>query len=159
MKISFSSLITLVFLIFQFSVIGQENIVVTGNDIQNSNGSVSYSLGQISYHSINTVNGSVGEGVQQPFEILLVSVEEVENNVTINVDLYPNPVSNYIILNTEQYEGLQFQLFSVNGKKLNSGTLMNKETKINMKELAKSTYFLKIQLNNQSFQTYKIIKN
>ena len=44
----------------------QESVNATGGDASGSGGSVSYSVGQITYQTHTGINGSVAEGVQQP---------------------------------------------------------------------------------------------
>jgi len=50
-------------------VSAQEAVLATGADAAGSGGKVSYSVGQIAYTSQTGSNGSVTQGVQQPYEI------------------------------------------------------------------------------------------
>lgn len=51
----------------------QESLNTTGNNDSNNNGSVSYSVGQITYQTNTGTNGSIIEGVQQPYKISVVA--------------------------------------------------------------------------------------
>ena len=51
----------------------QESVNATGGNALGSGGSVSYSVGQLTYQTHVGTNGSVAEGVQQPFEISVVT--------------------------------------------------------------------------------------
>ena len=51
----------------------QESVNATGGNAQGSGGSVSYSVGQLFYLIITGETGSVSEGVQQPYEISVVT--------------------------------------------------------------------------------------
>jgi hypothetical protein len=55
---------------FYFSTaIGQESIKTTVSNATGSEGSASYSIGQVVYQTHTGTNGSVAEGIQQPYEI------------------------------------------------------------------------------------------
>ena len=56
----------------------QSAIVPVGGDAQSSSGSVSYTVGQIAVQTAANSNGSfsVAEGVQQPYEIQAVGVDD-----------------------------------------------------------------------------------
>ena len=57
----------------------QEAIPATGGMASGSGGSVSYSLGQLVYTTNTGTNGSVALGIQQPFEIFVVtSIEQAK---------------------------------------------------------------------------------
>ena len=51
----------------------QTSVNAIGGDATGSGGSVSYSVGQVVYTTNKGTNGSVVEGVQQPYEILVVT--------------------------------------------------------------------------------------
>jgi hypothetical protein len=58
----------------------QEVIPAVGGNASGSGGSVSYSVGQVAYQTHTGTNGSVVEGVQQPYEIsVLTAIEEAKN--------------------------------------------------------------------------------
>jgi hypothetical protein len=62
----------LLFLLFGFLIPkahSQSAIVVAGGDATGTGGKVSYSVGQIAFTYASGTNGSVTQGVQQPFEI------------------------------------------------------------------------------------------
>ncbi|MCB0409870.1 MAG: hypothetical protein KDD29_06595, partial [Flavobacteriales bacterium] len=50
-------------------VFAQENTVSSGGDALGVGGSASYSVGQVVYTTHTGVNGSIAQGVQQPYEI------------------------------------------------------------------------------------------
>ena len=63
----------------------QEAIPASGGDASGSGGSVSYSIGQVVYQTHTCTSGSVAEGVQQSFEILVVTAIEEAKGVTLSV--------------------------------------------------------------------------
>ncbi len=53
----------------------QTSVNATGGNASGSGGSASYSAGQVVYTTHTGANGSVAEGVQQPFETLQITIE------------------------------------------------------------------------------------
>ncbi len=138
----------------------QEAILSSGGEALGGGGSVSYSVGQVVY-TINTgINGSVAQGVQQPYEISNVGIEQHEG-IKLECIVYPNPVNEFIKLKVESYkvENLSYQLFDVEGRLLESEKVTGNETKIKMTNLLPANYFLKVMENQKLVKTFKIIKN
>ena len=58
----------------------QTSVNATGGDASGGGGSVSYSVGQVVYTTHTGTSGSVAEGVQQPYEISVVTgLEEAQS--------------------------------------------------------------------------------
>ena len=80
----------------------QESVNATGGDALGSGGSASYSVGQVVYTTNTGTNGSVAQGVQQAFEISVVtSIEEAQG---ITLLAYPNPTTDYLTLFIGEFE-------------------------------------------------------
>lgn len=143
----------------------QESINTTGGNASGSGGTVSYSVGQVMYNTHTGTNGSVAEGVQQPYEIsVVIGIEEAEG-INLSVTAYPNPTIDYLTLEVKEFElsTLHFQLFDMNGKLLQSEKIIGNQTSIVMSNLAPATYFLKVTVKTQDFasqevKTFKIVK-
>lgn len=138
----------------------QETVPSSGGDATGSGGSSSYTVGQVVYTTNTGTNGSVAQGVQQPYEIsTTVGIEVTE----INLDLvaYPNPTNNTLTLNIGNYnnEKLTYQLYDMQGKLLDSKQVVNGSTTIGMQDLPTSTYLLNVLDNNSLIKTFRIIKN
>ena len=139
----------------------QEAIPATGGNASGSGGSVSYSVGQVVY-TINTgTNGSAAQGVQQPFEISVVTGLEEAKGINLICSVYPNPTTYFLTLKVENYdkENLSYQLYDVSGKLLENKKLDGTETSIVMSNLVPATYFLKVTQNTIEVKTFKVIKN
>ncbi len=48
---------------------GQSTIPTTGSTASGSGGTATYTVGQITYKTFSGTNGTVAQGVQQPYEI------------------------------------------------------------------------------------------
>jgi hypothetical protein len=139
----------------------QEVIPATGGNASGSGGSMSYSVGQIVYTTNTGTTGSVAQGIQQPYEISVVTELEGAKGITLKCIVYPNPATDYVMLKVENYntENLTYQLYDINGKLVENKKLDGNETSIVMSHLAATTYFLKVIDNNKEVKTFKIIKN
>lgn len=138
----------------------QEAVLTTGGNISGTGGSASYSIGQVVYTTITGTNGSVAQGVQQPFEISeVIGIKEAEG-ITLTCTAYPNPAKDYLTLKVNNYDisNLSYQLYDINGKLLENKKIAGNETTIDMNHLATATYFLKIIQSNKEVKTFKIIK-
>ncbi len=137
----------------------QQASTATGGDASGSGGSVTYSVGQIVYTTNTGSSGSVAQGVQQPYEIS-ITTGLLETDIKINLSAYPNPTTNYLMLEVVNYDkGLSYQLYDISGKLLESKQVTGNVTNIAMEQLATATYFLKVLNNNNEVKTFKIIKN
>jgi hypothetical protein len=139
----------------------QEAISASGGNGSGSGGSASYTIGQV-FYNVNTGSASKEfQGVQQPFEISVVTATEEAKDISLDFIVYPNPTSDYVILKTGTYDvtHLHYYLYNNNGVLLGNNIVQDYETTISMLNLKPSTYFLKIIDNNKVIKIFKIIKN
>jgi len=139
----------------------QESINATGGNASGSGGSVSYSVGQVVYNTNTGTNGSVAQGVQQAFEISVVSAIEETEDINLTFSAFPNPTNDFLQLKVENetLKDLSFQLYDVQGKLLQNKKITENQTNIDMSNLVSATYLIKIIQSNNEIKTFKIIKN
>jgi hypothetical protein len=139
----------------------QESVNATGGVATGSDGSVNYSVGQVVYQTYAGTNGSVAEGIQQPYEISVVTEIEEAKGINLIVSAYPNPTTDYLTLSIADFNAskLAYQLYDINGKLLENKKLEGNQTSIVMSNLVPATYFLKVTQENKELKTFKIIKN
>jgi len=139
----------------------QESVNATGGDASGSGGSASYSVGQVVYTTNTGTNGYVVQGVQQPYEISVVTGIEEAKGINLSVSAYPNPTTDYLTLEVKDVElsNLSYQLYDMNGKLLQSEKIAGNQTSISMNNLVPATYFVKVVQGNKEVKTFKIIKN
>jgi capsule polysaccharide export protein KpsE/RkpR len=142
------------------SLQAQEAVLASGGEIDDSGGSVSYSVGQLTVASYTSANGSVNPGVQQPFEVTVISGIENKNiHLNVNVLAYPNPAIDFLIIRVEsQAEQLSASLFDISGTLLRSTTVENNQAIVDVQGLAKATYLLRISGSRGHIKTFQIIK-
>lgn len=151
----------LMFIISCICATAQEVIPAAGGEAGGSGGSVSYSLGQVVYQTHTAVNGSVAEGVQQPYEIsVVIAIKETEG-ISLLLSAFPNPTTDKLTLEIHDFEisGVFYQLYDINGKLLQNEKITDLQTTISMSNLVRAIYFLKIIQGNTSLKVFKIIKH
>jgi hypothetical protein len=154
-------IILLILLGTGLTTIHAQNATATaGSNASGSGGSVSYSVGQLVYITNTGNSGSEAQGVQQPYEISIVSGIVRANNPVLNLSAYPNPTTGLIILNIGNYanENLSYQLYDLYGTRLENKNISEIQTIISLDNLASAIYFLKLTNNNKEVKTFKIIK-
>ena len=149
-------------LLFGFAIVtaqAQQATTATGGTALGSGGTVAYSVGQVVYTTNTGSNGSVAQGVQQPYEIFVeLGVEDPK--ISLTMQAYPNPTIDTLTLNVGNNElsNLNFQLIDLNGRVIENRIISNAIETIGMENLAAAVYFLKVTRSNKEIKTFKIIK-
>ncbi len=139
----------------------QEVIPVTGGEAGGNSGSASYTVGQIVYTTQTGTNGhTVAEGVQQPYEISVVTGIPEARDIRLSLTVYPNPATDHLTVKVENYEiaNLHFLVFNMNGELLQQVKATGKETTIPVLGLSPGSYFVKVLDNKKEIKVFKIIK-
>lgn len=149
-------------LLLAFSVsttYAQEASTASGGDASGSGGTVAYSVGQVVYTANTGTGGSVSQGIQQPYEISVISIKETKADILLNI--FPNPATGILTLQTGAFEQgkLTYLLFDVEGKLIDSKGIKTDHTQINMSSLQPATYVIEVKQENKTVQSFKIIKN
>ena len=139
----------------------QNTIPASGGNASGGGGTISYSIGQVVYTTNTGTNGSATQGVQQPFEISVVTGIEEAKDISLEFSVYPNPATEFIRLKIKNYviENLRYQLFDIYGNLLQNNKIEGNETNISMQSFFPATYILKVIQGNKEIKTFKIIKN
>lgn len=137
----------------------QQTTTTSGGTASGSGGTVAFSVGQVVYTTNTGSNGSVAQGVQQPYEISVVlGLEDPE--ISLTMQAYPNPTIDNLTLNVGNNElsNLNLQLIDLNGRLIENRIISNAIETIRMENLAAAVYFLKVTRSNTEIKTFKIIK-
>jgi hypothetical protein len=150
-------------LILSFSneiIQAQTSTAITGGNASGTDGTVTYTIGQVVYTAINGTTGSAIQGVQQPYEISIITGSEEVKGIELNFTAYPNPASDYFNLKVENYnnENLSYKLFDVYGKLQENEKVSGNKTTISMINKVPGVYILKIIDNQKEIKSFKIIK-
>jgi len=140
----------------------QEVIASSGEHFEQSNGSLSWTLGEPITETYT--NGSIlTQGFQQDYENIL-SIDDLTNNQIYT--LYPNPFSSeFTLLIKNEVEGVYtLQITDGQGKVILQEeynlSQSNFPIQMNVSHLAAGIYYLKIQSNsNENFTVFKLLKS
>ena len=141
------------------SIQAQQTTASAGGDASGIGGTFSYSIGQVVYTYNYGTDVIVAQGVQQPFEISILGLDNYQINLVMQT--YPNPTKDYLVLNVHALDlsNIIFQLYDVNGRLIETRTMFNPIETICMMNLPSSVYVLKVTNNNKEVKSFKIIKN
>jgi hypothetical protein len=156
-----SKLLILLFLIaYGLTIQAQNTIPASGGNASGTGGTVSYTIGQVTWQTLSGTTGSVAQGVQQPYEISVLTAIENTEGITLEYKVYPNPTAGMITLAIKPFdnENLRYRLYDLNGILLQDKKIENEVTEISLQDYSYSIYFLKVIRNNQEIKVFKIIK-
>lgn len=142
------------------SLQGQQAVVTTGGTATGTTGSVSYTVGQVAYQTYTGTGGTVQQGVQQPWEVSTpVAIANTED-ISLLMNVYPNPTSGAfkLIVGTLENRNLRYRLYDMNGLLIQDRKIDSEETEIFLQDLSSTMYFLKIMNSNQEIKVFKIVR-
>lgn len=161
MKKVFSAISLILLAVMSLSA--QSALVGTGGEASGSGGSVSYSVGQIAVQSNSEGSTSISEGVQQPYEIDVVGVDNYPD-ITLNAILYPNPTQGnlQLVMSNDQLQMVNGQwlinVFDTNGKYLFSKQINSETTQLDLSPYATGTYYINVCSGKDVMKTFKVVK-
>ena len=140
---------------FQPTVIGSSGTFATS-----LSGSMSWTVGEVMTETYSPTNNFFTQGFHQPFPLLATIIT---NPVVPNIVVYPNPITDNLIIDLSNQKGnFNIEIFDMQGKLLRTETFSSGNTLINISfhEFANGTYLLNIiNFNTNIFSSYKINKS
>ena len=141
----------------------QSAITIAGGDAVDGNASMSYSCGEVAVQYANQVaftvvniTESFAEGVQQPY----TERDAASNGIsplTVKIEVYPNPATDCVNIESDGTEPLHYTLFNTNGQMMAKGECNGNE-RVEMSSFATGNYLLRVaSSDNQNMNVYKII--
>jgi hypothetical protein len=155
----------LCFLLLNFFCIAvlqsQSAISTAGGNASGTGGSASFTVGQILYTTNTGTSGSVAQGVQQPYELSVITAIKNTQDIYLECSVYPNPTRGIVklITKSDDFEDLRFQLYDQAGMLLQNKKVESEETEISLDSFLPAVYFLKVLSAGKLIKTFKIIKN
>ena len=140
-------------------LIAQQSVNSSGGNGTGLGGNFSFSVGQIDCVSADGVNGSITQGVQQPFEIMVLG-SNIFSTINLEMKAYPNPTTTNLNLKIINYaiENLDYLLFNISGRMISQQKITSEETTISMENLSEGNYIMQVSANGKTLKTFKIIK-
>jgi len=165
-QIKFKLCAIVLFCVLLSNIQAQEVVSAAGGEVSGSGGSASYSVGQVVYTTNTGTNGySVANGVQQPYEISVVTQIPEAKDINLLISAYPNPATDYLTLkiddnfiNGNSHKQLSYQLFETSGKIMATEKITTAQTEIITGNLTQGNYLLRILENNKVIKVFKIVK-
>ena len=114
LRIVFSSF----FVLNGLAAFAQSDVVPAGGTATGEGGTVTFSVGQIAVQSNEEGSIILSEGVQQPYEIQTIGIDNYPG-ITLSAMVYPNPTAGnlQLTMSNVQLEG-EVRVFDTNGKLL-----------------------------------------
>ena len=141
-------------------LLAQKGTVASGGEASGTGGKISYSVGQIDYINATGSNGAITQGLQQPYEIqVMTGVDKTSINLTCSI--YPNPVTDVLRLSVENIteQNMTYALFTIDGKHIAQQKISDNQTEISFIGMANGFYLIKVFNSNNEVKTSKISKN
>jgi surface protein len=122
--------------------------------IQGANAQTFTPLINGTYAVILTENGCTDTSVCKT--INSVAINEIQNS--LNLKIYPNPTSNYLIIENPNSSTLQYSVHNPLGQIIKDGQLLQTENKLNLSDVTAGIYLLKIRNQEGVVQVMRIVK-
>jgi hypothetical protein len=129
-----------------------ENVISTGgNTVENSQGSLTWTIGESVVNTIESPDAHATQGFNQGW-LNFLNIERYSEN--INITVFPNPTTHYI--NIESDKPSDLIIYDVSSKIVRNLSI-EKEDKVDLNNLAPGIYFMDFTRKTNKIKTIKII--
>ncbi|MBS4013791.1 MAG: T9SS type A sorting domain-containing protein [Bacteroidetes bacterium] len=158
MKKIIISAVIIALVCFGSNIIAQQAVVTGGNFHQNSQGSITWGLGEAVIETFKQDNIIVTQGFQQS-KLTVTSIYDVPES-EFSIVAFPNPANDFVYLKIEssEFEGVQFVVYDINGRMLIRQHFSSELEKISFSDLRSGVYFIKVIHKEKELKNFKIIK-
>jgi hypothetical protein len=152
------SIVLTVFVCLGNNIKAQQAVVSGGNFHQNSQGSISWGLGEAVIETFEVDDIIITQGFQQS-KLTITTIEELPES-EFSITAFPNPANDFVYLksNLNESDDVYFTMFDLNGKIVMQDKINSTLEKVSFRALKSGVYFIKISLNNKEMKTIKVIK-
>ncbi len=127
-------------------------ISFTGNSITNGSYTLDYASGELVIETLSGLTNYCTQGLLQPNYNLPNGIESVEK---VDVNVYPNPTSDFILIKASTSEKLKIVVYNVIGGVIGE----YKSNSISLVDYPKGVFYIKIyNSKNHLIKTQSIIK-
>jgi hypothetical protein len=136
--------------------ISKQVIGTAGKTQSNSNLKVSWTSGEPVVGLMTAGGNQLGNGYYPAMDLQALSIEDT--TMAVNLNVYPNPTSQFLYVSHPDSEVFGIQIMDLNGKQIHIGTI-SKDFPQDFSTYSQGIYLVTIEnkANNQK-NTYKIIK-
>ena len=148
---------TLLMLVFSMSH-AQEVISSNGEHNSNSGFQITSTIGELVIQTQICDGIQLTQGFNQPI-LTINNILDLGNQFQIK--MYPNPANEFVIIEYHSSsESLKYELYNQLGQLITKNWIQGIITKLDLRTLSSSTYFLKIyDQKNQKKKVYQILKS
>ena len=135
----------------------QEVVASAGETQKAADIELSWTLGETIIETAESGSSVLTQGFHQS-KLVVTALDDIIANFEVKV--YPNPTSDFVIVNLDatKYD-TQYALFDFSGKLLRQHPISETETRLDMIRYASGTYILKLLDDNSlPLQSFKIVK-
>lgn len=139
----------------------QQGALTSGGGSSSPGGSISYSIGQTIVQSQTMSGGSITVGLQQTYEVVVLTSLPQMEQLQLQCTLYPNPTQNQLLVQLGSFkpDNLTYTLTDYSGKQITTGNLDSQTQELDMHDLPAGVYFLTLSQQSQALKSFKIIKH
>jgi hypothetical protein len=127
-----------------------------GTSMTGPSGGLDFTIGEVATSSLTSGSDALTQGFHQP-NIVIVGVEQFVDVYTIN--LYPNPVQQFVTIETNSEEELQAKMYNAHGQLVIDNKVFTQKAVLNLDAIADGPYFLHVtRLNGEPVKNFSLIK-
>ena len=143
------------FLLNASYLLSQEAVVIQGDNYSNPNANINFSIGEVVISTVSDGNYYLTQGFHQT-NWNFVGFEDLVP--TYEVKVYPNPSSEFLYINTKDFNGVSYFFYDSMGKLILQNSLSSTEDAVNVSQLSTGTYYLVLADKNQKLKSFQLIK-
>jgi hypothetical protein len=134
-----------------------EVIASSGTNLSGPGGGMEYTIGEVATATLTAGSDVLTQGFHQP-NIEIVGVEEFLD--AYSIDLYPNPINDFVNIETDSDAELKVQVYTAHGQLvMSSETFINKVV-LDVQNMANGPYVFKVsRADGTPVKNFSVIKN
>jgi hypothetical protein len=134
-----------------------EVIATSGTSFNNGTSQLDWTLGEPATLTHNTGSNNLTQGFHQP-NLSVTAINTLET--TFSVTIFPNPSTDYIQIHFKDLKtNVTIELFSSDGKLLESKKINNNEIRLDMTSYKAGAYLLSVKDEHSKIKNYQVIKS
>ena len=134
-----------------------EVVSSSGGFLENSSGSISFTLGECVISTLSSPNSFLTQGFHQTFLSIQPGISDIRE-LDFDIAVFPNPVKDLMSLQVKKPRDFYYVLYDINGAVLEQKEIVTTESDISFENLSPAVYILKVFKGSQEVKIFKIIK-
>lgn len=134
----------------------QEVIATQGDSYTAAPGTLDFTIGEVVINTASNATTDLTQGFHQT-NWKFSGLEDFAPEFVITV--FPNPTSDYLHIQTTDYQNLHVELFDEAGKLVAQENLLTETTSIRVVDLATGNYSLVVSNHSGKLKLFKLIKS